>query len=134
MSAQAKVGLFVILSAILLIGTIYYVGNERWARHVVPYRTYLRYAGGVEPGSAVRFGGIEAGRVSMVHAWSQDPTKIEIVLEIKEGTPVNANSTAKLGTISLMSSPAISITTGSNDAPRLKAGDVITSQETVSID
>ena len=47
MSAQAKVGLFVILSAILLIGTIYYVGNERWGRHVVPYRTYLRYAGGV---------------------------------------------------------------------------------------
>jgi ABC-type transporter Mla subunit MlaD len=33
-----------------------------------------------------------------------------------------------------MSSPAISITTGTNDAPRLKPGEVIPSQETVSLD
>lgn len=134
MSAQAKVGLFVILSAILLIGTIYYVGNEQWGRHVVPYRTYLRYAGGVEPGSEVLFGGISVGRVSAVRAWREDPTKIEIAIEVKEGTPVNANCTAKLGAVSLMSSPAISITTGTNDAPRLKPGEVIPSQETVSLD
>jgi len=133
-SAQAKVGLFVILSAILLIGTIYYVGNEQWGRHVVPYRTYLRYAGGVEPGSEVLFGGISVGRVSAVRAWREDPTKIEIAIEVKEGTPVNANCTAKLGAVSLMSSPAISITTGTNDAPRLKPGEVIPSQETVSLD
>ncbi len=134
MSAQAKVGLFVILSAVLLIGTIYYVGNEQWGRHIVPYRTYLRYAGGVEPGSAVLFGGIEVGRVSAVRAWSEDPTKIEIMVEVKEGTPINTNCTAKLGAVSLMSSPAISITTGTNDAPRLKPGGVIPSLETVSID
>jgi phospholipid/cholesterol/gamma-HCH transport system substrate-binding protein len=134
MSAQAKVGLFVILSVVLLIATIYYVGNEQWGRHVVPYRTYLRYAGGVEPGSEVLFGGISVGRISAVRAWSEDPTKIEIALEIKEGTPVNANCTAKLGAVSLMSSPAISITTGTNDAPRLKPGGVIPSQETVSLD
>jgi phospholipid/cholesterol/gamma-HCH transport system substrate-binding protein len=134
MSTQAKVGLFVILSAVLLVIAIYYVGNEQWGRHVVPYRTYLRYAGGVEPGSAVLFGGIEAGRVSAVRAWSEDPNKIEIALEIKQGTPINANCTAKLGTVSLMSSPAISITTGTNDAPRLKPGEVIPSQETVSLD
>src|SRR5271170_1375230 len=133
-SAQAKVGLFVILSAVLLVGAIYYVGNEQWGRHVVPYRTYLRYAGGVEPGSAVLFGGIEVGRVSTVRAWREDPTKIEIALEIKEGTPINASCTAKLGAVSLMSSPAISITTGTNDAPRLKPGEAIPSQETVSID
>src|ERR1700733_4740491 len=134
MSAQAKVGLFVILSAVLLVITVYYVGNEQWGRHVIPYRTYLRYAGGVEPGTAVLFGGIGVGRVAAVRAWREDPTKIEIALELKEGTPVNASCTAKLGAVSLMSSPAISITTGTNDAPRLKPGDAIASQETVSID
>jgi phospholipid/cholesterol/gamma-HCH transport system substrate-binding protein len=134
MSAQAKVGLFVIVSIVLLIGTIYYVGNEQWGRHVIPYRTYLRYAGGIEPGSEILFGGISVGRVSAVRAWREDPTKIEIALEIKEGTPVNADCTAKLGAISLMSSPAISITTGTNDAARLKPGGVIPSEETVSLD
>ncbi|HWZ32144.1 MAG TPA: MlaD family protein [Bryobacteraceae bacterium] len=134
MNTEAKVGLFVILSLILLIVTVYYVGNEQWGRHLTPYKTYLRYAGGMEPGSEVLFGGIEVGRVTAVRAWSLDPTKIEILLEVKEGTPVNEKSVAKLGTVTLMSSPTISITTGSQDAPRLKAGEAIASQETVSID
>src|SRR5580658_5531134 len=102
MNTEAKVGLFVVLAAALLIGTVYYVGNEQWGRHMIPYRTYLRYAGGAEPGSEVLFGGIAVGRVAAVRAWNEDPTEIELLLEVKEGTPLNASCTAKLGTVSLM--------------------------------
>jgi ABC-type transporter Mla subunit MlaD len=119
---------------VLLSVTVYYVGNEQWGRHLTPYKTYLRYAGGVAPGTEVLFGGISIGRVTTVRAWTQDPTRIEILLEVKEGTPLNEKSVAGLGAVSLMSSPAISITTGALEAPRLKAGQVIKSQETVSID
>jgi ABC-type transporter Mla subunit MlaD len=133
-NTEAKVGTFVLVCSILLGVTVYYVGNQQWGRHMTPYKTYLRYAGGVAPGSEVLFGGIEAGRITAVRAWNQDPTKIEILFEVKDGTPLNEKSVAKLGTVSLMSSPALSITTGAQDAPRLKAGQVITSQETVSID
>jgi ABC-type transporter Mla subunit MlaD len=114
--------------------TVYYVGNNQWSSHVTPYKTYLRYAGGVASGTGVLFGGIEAGRVTAVRPSSEDPTRIEILFQVKEGTPINENSVAKLGSVSLMSSPAVSITTGSNDAPRLKAGQVIRSEETVSMD
>jgi phospholipid/cholesterol/gamma-HCH transport system substrate-binding protein len=134
MNAETKVGTFVIVCLLLLGVTVYYVGNEEWGRHLTPYKTYLRYAGGVAAGSEVLFGGIAVGRVTTVRAWSQDPTQIEILLEVKEGTPVNGKSVAKLGSVSLMSSPAISITTGAQEAPRLEAGQVIASQETVSID
>jgi phospholipid/cholesterol/gamma-HCH transport system substrate-binding protein len=94
----------------------------------------LRYAGGVSEGTEVLFGGISVGRVTTVRSWNQDPTKIEILLEVKEGTPVNEKSVAKLGSVSLMSSPALSITTGAQDAQRLRAGQVIPSEETVSLD
>jgi phospholipid/cholesterol/gamma-HCH transport system substrate-binding protein len=134
MSTEAKVGLFVVIAAVLCIGTVYYLGNEQWGRHVIPYRTYLRYAGGVEPGSTVLFGGITVGRVAAVRAWNEDPTKIELLLDVKEGTPINAACTARLGAVSLMSAPAIAISTGSNGVPRLKPGGVIPSEETVSID
>ncbi len=134
MTTEAKVGTFVIVSLSLLAVTVFYVGNNEWGRHLTPYKTYLRYAGGIAPGSEVLFGGIEAGRVTSVRPWNLDPTQIEILLEVKEGTPLNEKSTARLGSISLMSSPAISITTGAQDAQRLKAGQVIASQETVSID
>jgi phospholipid/cholesterol/gamma-HCH transport system substrate-binding protein len=133
-NTEAKVGTFVIVCLLLVGATVYYVGNEQWGRHMTPYKTYLRYAGGVGQGSEVLFGGIAVGRVNSVKAWNQDPTQIEIVLEVKDGTPLNEKSVAKLGSVSLMSSPAISITTGARQAPRLKAGQVIPSQETVSLD
>lgn len=134
MNTEAKVGTFVIVCLMLLGVTVYYVGNEQWGRHLTPYKTYLRYAGGVSAGSEVLFGGISVGRVTTVRSWNQDPTKIEILLEVKEGTPVNQKSVAKLGSVSLMSNPALSITTGTQDAQRLRAGQVIPSQETVSLD
>jgi phospholipid/cholesterol/gamma-HCH transport system substrate-binding protein len=133
-NTETKVGTFVILCLVILGLTVYYVGNEQWGSHLTPYKTYLRYAGGVGSGSTVLFGGIEVGRVKTVRASNEDPTRIEILLEVKEGTPLNEKSIAKLGSVSLMSSPAISITTGALEAPRLKAGQVIASQETVSID
>ncbi len=134
MNTEAKVGTFVLVCLILLGVTVYYVGNEQWGHHLTPYTTYLSYAGGVAPGSAVLFGGIAVGRVTAVRSWTQDPTLIEILLEMKEGTPVNEKSVAKLGSVSLMSSPAISITTGAQNARRLHPGEAIPSQETVSID
>ena len=134
MSVEAKVGTFVMVCLVLLGVTVYYAGNDRWGSHATPYKTYLRYAGGVARGTGVLFGGIEAGKVTAVRPSNEDPTRIEISFQVKEGTPVNENSVAKLGSVSLMSSPALSITTGTNDARRLKAGQVIRSEETVSID
>jgi len=133
-NAETKVGTFVIVCLIGLCVTVYYVGNEQWTRHVTPYRTYLRYAGGVAQGSEVLFGGITVGRVKAVQAWKQDPTLIEILLEVKENTPLNEKCVARLGSVSLMSNPAISITTGAENAQRLKAGEVIASQESLSIE
>jgi len=133
-NTEVKVGILVIVCLLLLGVTVYYVGNEQWGRHVTAYKTYLRYAGGIGAGSEVLFGGIAVGRVKTVRAWDKDPTRIELVLDVKEGTPINRKSVASLGAVSLMASPAVSITTGAQDAERLQAGEVIASQETVSID
>ncbi len=134
MSTEAKVGAFVLASLAILLGTIYRLTNMQMRGARVPYRTYLRYAGGLEPGADVLFGGIKVGTVTAVHPDPQDPTRIEILLDIKQGTPVNANSVAKLGSVTIITSPAISISMGSNDAPRLPPNGVIRSQESISID
>jgi phospholipid/cholesterol/gamma-HCH transport system substrate-binding protein len=133
-SIEVKVGAFVVACAVLLAATVYYVGGAQLRGQQVPYRTYLRYAGGLEPGTGVLFGGISVGRVTSLRPDPVDPTQIEISLTVKPGTPLNAKSMARLGSISLMSSPVVSITTGSNDAARLAPGAVIPSLETVSVD
>ena len=119
--------------AILAFAVIYLV-NAQLSGDTVPYRTYLRYAGGLEPGASVLFGGINVGRVTSVRPWTSDPTKIEILLDVKQGTPLNEKSVAKLGLTSVMSSASLSITTGSNDAQRLPPGSPIESQEAASLD
>jgi phospholipid/cholesterol/gamma-HCH transport system substrate-binding protein len=100
----------------------------------VSYRTYLRYAGGLEPGADVLFGGIKVGAVTAVRPDPQDPTRIEILMDVKQGTPLNAKSVAKLGSVTVITSPCISISMGSNDAPRLPPNSEIPSLETISLD
>ena len=75
-----------------------------------------------------------SGKVTAVRPWTSDPTKIEILLEVKQGTPLNEKSVAKLGLVSIMNSAALSITTGSNDAKRLAPGSSIPSKEAASLD
>jgi phospholipid/cholesterol/gamma-HCH transport system substrate-binding protein len=88
----------------------------------------------LQPGTDVLFGGIKVGLVTAVRPDAQDPTRIEVTLDVKHGTPLNAKSVAKLGSVTLVTSPVISISTGSNDAPRLPPGGVVPSQETISVD
>ena len=134
MSTEAKVGAFVLAALAILLATVYRLTNMQMRGARVPYRTYLRYAGGLEAGADVLFGGIKVGTVTAVHPDPQDPTRIEILMDVKQGTPVNAKSVAKLGSITIITNPAISISMGSNDAPRLPPNGVIASLESVSID
>jgi ABC-type transporter Mla subunit MlaD len=134
MTTEAKVGAFVVACASVLAFAIVHLVNAQLSGHTVAYRTYLRYAGGMEPGAQVLFGGINVGKITAVRPWTSDPTRIEILLDVKDNTPLNEKSVAKLGLVSVMSGAALSISTGSNDARRLPAGSIIASQEAASLD
>jgi phospholipid/cholesterol/gamma-HCH transport system substrate-binding protein len=108
--------------------------NAQYSGGTAHYRTYLRYAGGLEPGASVLYGGINVGKVTAVQPWAEDPTRIEIRLDVKKDTPLNEKSVAKLGFVSVMNSAALSITTGTIDAKRLAPGATIASQEVASLD
>ena len=134
MTTEAKVGAFVLGCFSILAFTLIYLIDVQFGGDTVPYRTYLRYAGGLEPGAPVLFGGITVGKVRAVQPWPSDPTRIEIQFNVKKNTPLNEKSVAKLGAVSIMGGPVLSITTGNNDARRLAPESSITSQETPSLD
>lgn len=134
MKTEAKVGLFVIVCAAILLVTVYRVSSAQIRGARVSYHTYLRYAGGLDPGADVLFGGITVGAVTAVRPDVQDPTRIEILMDVRLGTPINAKCVARLGSVTLVTNPVMSISTGSNDAPRLPPGSVIPSEETISMD
>ena len=134
MSAEAKVGTFVLASLLVLGAAVHFISTTQTAKGRVRFKTHLRYAGGLAPGAAVLFGGMKVGHVTAVHPWSKDPTHIEIVFQVQTGIPINEDSTARVGIVSIMSSPALSITTGRNDARRLTSGEVVGSTEAVSLE
>jgi phospholipid/cholesterol/gamma-HCH transport system substrate-binding protein len=132
MSLEARVGVFVIVSLLVLGATVYFVRTTQDVRGQVAYTTYLRYAGGIAHGTPVLFAGIRVGQVASVGPSAADPTRIEIAFTVKAGTPVNAESIARVGGVTLMSSPALFLTSGSNDARRLAPGESVPSQEGVN--
>ena len=132
MSKELKVGLFVLSSLLIFLGTFVYVGQLRVVR--IPYKTYFTFAGGVDRGSPVRFGGMRVGTITAIRQWREDPTKIEVLLELREGVPVNADSVAMLTSLGLLGDKYLEITTGSNKARRLPQGSIIPSTEPVSLD
>jgi len=132
MSKELKVGAFVLASLLIFLGTLVYVDQLSGVH--VPYKTYFKYAGGVDPGSPVRFGGMKVGSITAIRQWREDPTKIEVLLEVRGGVPVNADSTAMLTSVSPLGDKYLEITTGSNKARRLPSGATIPSTEPVSLD
>jgi phospholipid/cholesterol/gamma-HCH transport system substrate-binding protein len=134
MSTEAKVGAFVVVSLLVLSATAYFVRTTQNVRGQAVYTTYFRSAGGIGAGTPVLFGGIRVGQVTAVRPAPADPTQIEVLFAVRPGTPVNEQCTVRVGSVSLMSSPALFVTTGSNDARRLNAGEVMRSQEAVSQD
>jgi phospholipid/cholesterol/gamma-HCH transport system substrate-binding protein len=131
-TTETKVGAFVIAAVMLLAATIYGVHATHTVRGQVRFKTYLRDAGGLDADTSVLFGGIKVGQVTSVRPDTEDPTRIEIAFEVKTGTPVNGQSKAQVGTVNLMGTSSLLITTGSNEAPRLAPGAVVSSQESVS--
>jgi ABC-type transporter Mla subunit MlaD len=134
MTTEAKVGAFVLGCFAVLAFTSIYLLNAQYSGGTVQYRTYLRYAGGLAPGASVLYGGMNVGKVATVRPWSADPTRIEILLEVKKDIPLNEKSVAKLGFVSVMNSAALSITTGTIEAKRLPPNSTIASQEAASLD
>lgn len=134
MNTEAKVGAFVIASILLLAVTAYFVRTTQNVRGQVVYSTSFRSAGGIAVGSSVLFGGIRVGQIMSVGPSPSDPTRIEVRFAVQPGTPLNERCTARVGSVSLMSSPVLLVTTGSNEARRLQAGEVVPSQEALGQD
>jgi phospholipid/cholesterol/gamma-HCH transport system substrate-binding protein len=133
MSLEAKVGVFVIVSLLVLGATVYFVRTTQDVRGQVAYTTHLRHAGGIAIGTPVLFAGIRVGQITSVGPSHDDPTRIEIAFAVKAGTPVNEESIARVASVTLMGSPTLSLAGGSNSARRLGTGEVVPSQETIGM-
>ncbi len=128
---QVWVGLFVLAAAALLIGTVLSVAGT-FSRGNIPHRAYFKFAGGLEPGSAVRFGGMKAGSVQAVRVDPGDSTRIEVDFNVARDIPLKADSVARIASLGALGDNYVELTTGTRQAAAAAPGSVVRSTESMS--
>ena len=133
-SEEIKVGALMVFAVVVFLSALVFVGGVNLFRKKrVTYTTYFKFAGGVEPGNFVRFGGLKVGTVSAAEIDPQDSTRIRLRLSVKEGTPFRANSTTRISTLAFLGENYIEVSPGTRDAPLLKPGSEIPAEEIVQL-
>jgi phospholipid/cholesterol/gamma-HCH transport system substrate-binding protein len=128
---QVWVGLFVLIAAVLLVVTVLAVAGT-FSRGNIPHRSYFKFAGGLEPGAAVRFGGMKAGAVQAVKVDPEDSTRIEIDFNVARNIPLKTDSLSKITSLGPLGDNYLELTTGSRQAAAAEPGSVVKSAETFS--
>jgi phospholipid/cholesterol/gamma-HCH transport system substrate-binding protein len=125
---RTLVGLFVLIGGGLLVGSMLAISGGLGSS-TVSHRIYLKFAGGVQPGAPVRFGGLTVGKVTQVRVDPGKSTRIEIRLAVDPDAPVKTDSIARISTLGPLSDNYIEIGTGTERAPLAPPGSELPSAE-----
>lgn len=131
---EIKVGVIVILAMILFLSSLVFVGGiNLFRKKKATYITYFKFAGGIEPGSFVRFGGLKIGTVQGAEIDPQDSTRIRVKLLVAPDAPIRANSKARISSLGFLGENYIEISPGTRDAAPLPPDSEIPALEIVQL-
>lgn len=128
MRERTLVGLFVLFAGGLLTGTMLVISGGL-GTSTVSHRAYFKFAGGVQAGAPVRYGGLTVGKVTRVRVDPGNSERIEIDLAVSRDAPLKTDSVAKISTLGPLTDNYIEIATGTEHAPRTPPGAVLPSEE-----
>ena len=119
------VGLFVIVAAAVLIGMVFAITGA-FGRTAKSYHAYFPFAGGIEPGSTVRYaGGPKVGRVDKLNIDPHDPARIDIAFSVQTDLPVKTDSHVKIMSMSPLGDNHLEILPGGAQAALATPGSVL---------
>lgn len=133
-SEEIKVGSVVVVSIVIFLTALVFVGGVNlFQKKKVIYTSYFKFAGGLEPGSFVRFGGMKVGTVQDAQIDPGDSTRIRVRLKLDAGTPIRTNSNARISSLGFLGDNYVEVSPGTRDAPKLPPGSEIPSTEIVQL-
>jgi phospholipid/cholesterol/gamma-HCH transport system substrate-binding protein len=128
---QALVGLFVVVAVGLLAATIFLL-TDTFSGTSASYHTYFKNAGGLGPGSEVRYaGGPPVGHVLKVQSDPQNPMRMEVDFAVQSTIPVKTDSTAIITSNSPLGDNFLGIVPGTLASAAAPPGSTIKSVEYV---
>ena len=125
---QALVGLFVLVAGAMLIATVFAMSGV-FGRSTRTYHAYFAFAGGVEPGTAVRYaGGPKVGHVDRVRLDAQDSSRLDITFSVQSDLPIKTDSRVKIMSMSPLGDNHLEILPGSAQAAIAPNGSLLNSE------
>jgi phospholipid/cholesterol/gamma-HCH transport system substrate-binding protein len=118
----AIVGLFVVALGAALLGLVLWLGKGDYRAAYDSYYSYMRESvSGLSIDAAVRYNGVDIGRVRELVINPENPEEVRLTLAILRGTPVKVDTLAVLVTQGLTGLTTVDLTGGTRDAPLLVA-------------
>jgi phospholipid/cholesterol/gamma-HCH transport system substrate-binding protein len=133
-SEEIKVGTVIAVAAVLFLTALIFVGGVNlFRKKKATYNTYLKFAGGLEPGSVVRFGGLKVGTIRAARIDARDSTRIQVTFQVDRRTPIRTNSKARVSSLGLLGENYLEVSAGTRDAPLLLPGGEVPAVETAEL-
>jgi len=115
------VGIFVLLFGIGMVAFSFWLAKYGLQQKYDLYKVYMTESvAGLSKDSVVKLRGVDVGRVKSIRIDPDNIERVEIVLEIKEGTPIKEDMVAHTTMLGVTGLLAIEIDGGTNEAKTLK--------------
>ncbi len=131
---EIKVGVVVTIAALLFLVALVFIGGmDLLHKKKAEYTTYFKFAGGLEPGSLVRYGGMKVGTVKSAQLDPEDSTRIKVILEVQTHTPIKVDSLARISSLGFLGENYVEVSPGTRNAALLPPKSVIPAMEIVQL-
>lgn len=133
--SNVKLGLFVMVGLVFLIGTLYFIGNNQnlFDSTIKVHATFYN-VNGLMAGNNVRFSGIDVGTVKEVEIISDTAVNVTMVIKQDVIKFIKKNSVAAVGTDGLMGNKLVNITTSDVPSEPIEDGDVLVTFKPIDTD
>lgn len=134
-SQKIKLGIFVIIGTLILVFTLYFIGNKQqlFTKNIVVYSEFEN-VNGLQNGNNVRYSGIDVGNVSRIEMLEESRILVEMRIEEATGNFMKKNAIATIATDGLVGSMVVNILPGNDSiySRGIVSGDTIQSYSRIA--
>lgn len=130
-----KLGTFVFLGFILLVISLFYIGNRNsFLSSNIKLKARFSNINGLQEGNNVLFSGINAGTVKSIKLLNSRTIEVTMLMKREIVSQIPVNSKIAIGTDGLMGNKLLNITPSDTDAGMVRDGDYLVVEKTADID
>ena len=134
-SQKVRLGLFVIISTILFVLTVYLIGQrQNMFKKTFTISAYFQNVNGLQKGNNVRYSGINIGTVKGIEMVNDSTIKVDMNIEESIISHIKKNAIATIGSDGLVGNMIVNIVPGQGMDAIISDGDIIASYSKIGAD